>query len=68
MAVKKPASRARTRYLSLQDIAEELGISDRTVRRWVASGKLPAIRPSERVIRVKAEDLDAFIAAGPISA
>ena len=61
MATKHIPSRARTRYLSLQDIAEELGISDRTVRRWVASGRLPAVRPSERVIRVKAEDLDAFL-------
>lgn len=55
------ASRARTRYLSLQDIAEELGISDRTVRRWIATGRLKAVRPSPRVIRVEASELDRFI-------
>ncbi|WAC55018.1 helix-turn-helix transcriptional regulator [Gordonia sp. SL306] len=57
------ASRARTRYLSLQDIAEELGISDRTVRRWIATGQLKAVRPSPRVIRVEASELDRFISA-----
>ncbi|MGY3555649.1 helix-turn-helix domain-containing protein [Williamsia sp. R60] len=56
-------SRARTHYLSLQDIADELGISDRTVRRWVASGQLKAVRPSPRVIRVEASELDRFLAS-----
>lgn len=55
------ASRARTRYLSLQDIADELGISDRTVRRWIATGRLKAIQPSPRVIRVEASELDRFL-------
>ncbi|MCX6470367.1 MAG: helix-turn-helix domain-containing protein [Corynebacteriales bacterium] len=58
-----PTSRARQRMLSLQDVAEELGVSVRSVRRWIADGRLPHVRPSARVIRIRAEDLDAFIAA-----
>lgn len=56
-------SRARTNYLSLQDVAEELGISDRTVRRWISTGRLKAIQPSPRVIRIEASELDRFIAS-----
>lgn len=54
-------SRARTRYLSLQDVANELGVSDRTVRRYIADGKLSAFRPSQRTIRIDPAELDRFI-------
>ena len=54
-------SRARTRYLSLQDVAAELGVSDRTVRRYIADGPLSACRPSPRPIRVDPAELDRFI-------
>ncbi|MDH3045344.1 helix-turn-helix transcriptional regulator [Gordonia alkanivorans] len=57
-------SRARRRHLSLQDVAAELGVSDRTVRRYVANGDLRAIRVSSRIIRIDPADLDAFLAAG----
>lgn len=55
-------SRARTRYLSVPDVAEELGVSVRTVRRWIAAGRLPILRPSPRCIRVDPAELDRLLA------
>jgi excisionase family DNA binding protein len=37
-------ARPEARGLSAQAIADELGIAERTVRRWVQSGRLPAER------------------------
>ncbi|MGV9710728.1 helix-turn-helix transcriptional regulator [Gordonia sp. NPDC003424] len=60
-------SRARTRYLSLQDVAAELGVSDRTIRRYIADGKLSAFRPSTRTIRIDPAELDRFISQGGVA-
>lgn len=54
---------ARSTYISLTAFAEDLGVSDRTVRRWIAQGRLKAIRPSERVIRIHRDEAARFIAA-----
>jgi len=35
---------ANREYRRARDIAEELGVSVRTVRRWIASGTLPSIK------------------------
>lgn len=31
-------------YLRVREVAERLGVSERTVRRWISTGKLPSIR------------------------
>ncbi len=46
-------------YLSIQDTARHLRVSDRTVRRWIARGILRAIRLG-RTIRIDARVLDRF--------
>lgn len=50
--------RNRLRYYSLDDAAETLGVTTRSVRRWIADGILPAYRIGERVVRIKESDLD----------
>lgn len=35
---------ADAHYLRAREIARELGITERTVRRWIASGELPSVR------------------------
>jgi excisionase family DNA binding protein len=57
-----PSTRAsrRGRLLPLQDVAEQIQVSIKTVRRWIERGLLPAHRLG-RVLRVSEEDLDAFI-------
>ena len=46
-------------YLSLEEAAECLSVSVKTIRRWIAAGTLPAYRCGNRAIRIKLEDLEA---------
>ncbi len=56
---------AEITWLSTQDAARRLGITPRTLYRFIDLGELPAYRLG-RVIRLKAEDVDAFIEASRI--
>ena len=47
-------------YLTTEDIARHLDISVATVRRYIRTGKLPAVR-LERAYRVRREDFEAFL-------
>lgn len=47
-------------WLSTQEAARRLGITTRTLYRFVDQGELPAYRMG-RVIRLQAADVDAFI-------
>jgi excisionase family DNA binding protein len=48
-----------TKKLTLDQAAEELGASLRTVRRLVSSGQLPAVRiGNSRTIRIDRDDLE----------
>jgi excisionase family DNA binding protein len=51
---------AEERFLSLEDVAERLQVSDRTVRRWVKDGKLAAYKPG-REWRIRPRDLEDFL-------
>ena len=54
---------------SPEEVAERLSFKVRTVREWIRTGRLPAIRVGERgLLRVKAADLDAFVDAQPSAA
>jgi excisionase family DNA binding protein len=44
-------------YLSLEEAAEVMSVSVKTIRRWIAAGTLPAYRCGKRAIRIKLEDL-----------
>ncbi|WP_228941984.1 helix-turn-helix domain-containing protein [Nocardioides sp. Leaf374] len=46
-------------YLSLEEAAECMSVSVKTIRRWIAGGTLPAYRCGKRAIRIKLEDLEA---------
>lgn len=50
-------------FISIQDAAEMVGVSVKTIRRWIAHGKLTAYRPSARVIRLDAAEVDAMMDA-----
>lgn len=52
-------------WLSTQDAARRLGVTPRTLYRFIDLGDLPAYRLG-RVIRLKASDVDAFIDASRI--
>jgi len=49
-------------YLSPEDAAEALGIHVQTVRAYIRSGKLPALRlAGERAIRIRRSDLETVL-------
>lgn len=47
--------------LTVSEVASELAISEKTVRRLIKQGELPAGWISERKTYVRREDLDAFV-------
>lgn len=52
-------------FISLNEAAEVLGISVRTLRRRIAAGELPAFRSGRRIIRVRVADLDRILRRVP---
>jgi excisionase family DNA binding protein len=59
------APSADIEWLSTQEAARRLGITTRTLYRFVDQGELPAYRMG-RVIRLQAADIDEFIAKSRI--
>lgn len=60
-------------WLSQEDAAEYAGVTVRTVRRYIAEGKLPASRlAGHRLLRIRVADIDALfepvVTAGEVSA
>jgi excisionase family DNA binding protein len=55
-----------TTWLGTREAAEELGITLRTLYRFIDEGMVPAYRFG-RVIRLKADDVERFIEASRIS-
>ncbi len=48
-------------YLTIKQIVKELDVSDKTVRRWIASGELPHTLDVLKRYRVSRKDLDEFV-------
>jgi excisionase family DNA binding protein len=53
------------KYLTATDVAEALGVTHETVRRWAAAGAIAYIRLPSGQIRFRQEDLDAIVAGVP---
>lgn len=49
------------RFYSIDEVADYLGVSHRTIRRWIKDGKLRAHRFG-RTVRTSCNDLEDFIA------
>ena len=47
--------------LNRDQVAEKLGVSNRTVARWTKRGVLPHVRLGRRVIRYRERDLDSLV-------
>ena len=45
-------------YESLADAAARTAVSTRTLRRWIAEGRLPAYRVGPRLVRLDPESVD----------
>jgi len=47
------------RWASMQQTADYMGVSLRTVREWITQGSIPGYRINARVIRVDLNEVDA---------
>jgi len=47
--------------LSIIDVARDLGVNEKTVRRWIKSGELHAIKDILGRYRIAKTDLDEFV-------
>jgi excisionase family DNA binding protein len=60
---RPPANRRERRHpelIGLQEAADYCDVSYRTVRRWIADGRLSAVRVGPRLLKVSIADLDAI--------
>jgi len=48
-------------YLSLQEAAEVMSLSVKTIRRRIADGTIPAYQCGRRPIRIRLDDLEAAL-------
>lgn len=55
------AIRLKDEYLTIPEAAEELGVAESTIRRWIRAGRLQAYRLGDRRILLKRVDLDGLI-------
>lgn len=63
--LQSPALRGRRTYVSLAQAAEHVGVSERTIRRWIADGRLAGYRVGPRLLRVDRAELEALFSAIP---
>jgi excisionase family DNA binding protein len=49
----------RKRFGSIQQAAAEADVCDKTIRRWIAQGRITAYRVGPRLIRIDLDQLDA---------
>lgn len=49
------------RWITLTDAADELSVSTKTVRRWIAAGHLTARRAGPKLLRVDRTSIDAMM-------
>ena len=55
--------KAKPSYLTINDVAEDLSVSDKLVRKLVNSGAIPSIKLGYRTIRIPASGLDKALKA-----
>lgn len=63
------ASSPTPRFISLAEAADMLGVTEKTIRRYIASGDLQAARLGRRVIRIREDHVAGLLqpipTAGP---
>jgi excisionase family DNA binding protein len=48
-------------HVTVQQVADDLQVHERTVQRWIADGTLKALRVGPTLLRINVEDLEAFL-------
>jgi excisionase family DNA binding protein len=63
MSADRPGSRVTDEFLTVAEVAALLRLNPQTIRNWIESRTLPAVRVGRRV-RVLRRDLDALVEQG----
>lgn len=50
--------------LTIHDVAERLNVSERTVRAWVAAGRLAVVRLGPRCVRIEPDEVERLVMEG----
>jgi excisionase family DNA binding protein len=58
-STRVPRQRTLPVYLSIEEAAEVMSLSTKTIRRRISDGSIPAYRCGRRNIRIRLEDLEA---------
>lgn len=51
-------------FFTVAEVAELLKLNQMTIRNWINSGRLPAVRLGQRRVRIRRTDLDRLIEEG----
>lgn len=62
--VEPPRRHQIAPLMRADEVAEALSVSVRAIYRWAESGQLESIRLSDRSVRFRVADVEAFVAAG----
>jgi excisionase family DNA binding protein len=54
--------------LTIQDVADLLKVDILTVRRYIKSGKIKAVKPSPRVVRILSSEVDYLLGSHKMEA
>jgi excisionase family DNA binding protein len=54
-------TRNGTIYITQQEAADHLGVTDRTIRQMIADGRLRAYRLGPRVVRLRLDEIEAAL-------
>ena len=54
-----PPPPVRRRYVTINDAADYLGVTERTVRQMIADGRLVGYRMGKKFIRLNVDEIDA---------
>lgn len=49
---------------TIQEVAEKLQVSQRTIWRWIGNGTMTAARFSKSVVRIHEDEIEKFFAQG----
>lgn len=61
--INKNNSGENAQFLTTGEIAEILRVHQRTVQRWISSNQLKATKVGSKILRVRKQDLDEFLAS-----
>lgn len=64
----RPGAQRAAEFCTIGQAADYLSLTERSIRRYIAEGKLPAFRLGEKQIRIRVVDVDALLVPVPTGA